>query len=592
MLDQGLIRPSTSPFSSPVLLVKKHDGSWRFCIDYRALNDKTVKDKFPVPVVDELLDELKGACFFTKLDLRSGYHQVRMHSDDVAKTAFRTHHGHFEFVVMPFGLANAPASFQVLMNDVLRPYIRRFVLVFFLRYPSLQLIVGRTLAACQNGVSAPLCQQTLRQSKCFFGKTSVAYLGHVISAEGVAMDPDKVAAVEAWPRPRTAQALRGFLGLTGYYRKFIAGYWEVASPLTGILKGDTYTWTPAANQAFSDLKRALMSAPLHQLPNFDARFVVDCNASGAGFGAILHQGDDAIAFFSRAMAPHHAKLPAYERELIGLVKAVRHWRPYLWGRSFTVRTDHWSLNKLFGYDFTVEYRPGKHNTVADALSRRDEAASLAVATLAVPSFDIFDTLRHELAADTTASAIREALAGDQAPPITSDRNPELVRLAGVKLLMSSAFHPQTDGQSEVTNRTIVMNLCCLAVDGPRSWLQWLPWAEYCYNSSYHTALRTTPFDVVCGRSPPTMIQYVPGTARVTAVDRQLRDRDQFLAEIRERLMLAQDTMKAQADKKRRDLSFNVGEWVLASFATSFCQWNHPVRLQQVGTQILWSTRPF
>ena len=157
------------------------------------------------------------------------------------------------------------------------------------------------------------------------------------------MDPAKVEAVEAWPRPTTARALRGFLGLTGYYRKFITGYGGVAAPLTTLLKREAFSWTSAAEEAFLALKRALTSAPLLQLPDFDKLFIVDCDASGAGFGAVLHQGDGAVALFSRVVAPHHAKLPAYERELIGLVKAVRHWRPYLWGRAFTVRTDHWSL---------------------------------------------------------------------------------------------------------------------------------------------------------------------------------------------------------------------------------------------------------
>jgi len=166
-----------------------------------------------------------------------------------------------------------------------------------------------------------------KRSKCFFGELSVGYLGHIISAAGVAMDPAKIEAVEAWPRPMTTRALRGFLGLTGYYRKFIAGYGGVAAPLTTLLKREAFSWTPAAEEAFLSLKRALTSAPLLQLPDFDKRFIVDRDASGAGFGAILHQGDGAVALFSRAVAPHHAKLLAYERELIGLVKAVRHWRP-------------------------------------------------------------------------------------------------------------------------------------------------------------------------------------------------------------------------------------------------------------------------
>ncbi|WVZ68636.1 hypothetical protein U9M48_017555 [Paspalum notatum var. saurae] len=449
MLAQGIIRTTTSPFSSPVLLVKKHDGSWRFCVDYRTLNDKKVKDKFPIPVVDELIDELKGARYFTKLDLRSGYHQVRMHPDDIAKTAFRTHHGHFEFLVMPFGLTNAPATFQALMNDILHAYIRRFVLVFFDDI----LIYSSSWAEHLQHVKAIL--QLLRshglflkRSKCFFGESFVAYLGHIISAARVAKDPSKVAAVEAWPRPRTARALRGFLRLTNYYRKFITGYGGVARPLTALLKGEAFSWTPEADQAFLDLKRALVSAPLLQLPDFSARFFVDCDASGSGFGAVLHQGDGAIAFFSRPVAPQHAKLPAYERELIGLVKAVRYWRPYLWGRPFTVRTDHWSLkfildqrlttipqhtwvSKLFGYDITVEHRPGKQNIVADALSRRDEEPSLAITC---SGWSTLRSLREELAFSPQALAVRAQIAAGTAPPGWTD-------VDGLLLFKGHAFVP-------------------------------------------------------------------------------------------------------------------------------------------------------
>ena len=285
LLDHGLITHSHSPFASLVLLVKKKDGSWRFCIDYRKLNSITIKNKFPMPIIEEILDELQGSKVFTKLDMRSGYHQVRMLPTDEHKTAFKTHQGHYQFKVMPFGLTNAPATFQCIMNQVLQPFLRQFVLVFLDDILIYSRSMGEHIQHIQQVLETLRTNKLyLKASKCSFAQQSLEYLGHIISDQGVSTDPEKTQVMLQWPIPTSFTELRAFLGLTGYYRKFVRNYGIIAKPLTLLLRNKQFQWTDQANTAFHNLKMAMTTTPVLALPDFQAQFTFETDACIDGIG--------------------------------------------------------------------------------------------------------------------------------------------------------------------------------------------------------------------------------------------------------------------------------------------------------------------
>lgn len=389
MLCHGIIRRSTSPFASPILLVKKKDGQWRFCVDYRQLNELSVKNKHPLPIVDELLDELAGSMYYTKLDLRSGYHQIRLADGEQYKTAFHTHQGLYEFMVMPFGLTNAPTTFQSIMNTIFEPLLRKSVLVFvddILVYsPTMDAHITHLRQVFQL---LDQHQLLVKQSKCCFASQELEYLGHIIGPRGVSTDPSKIAAVQGWAAPTNLKTFRGFLGLTGYYRKFVRNYGVIAQPLTQLLKkGVLFVWGPAQKTAFSTLKNAMSSAPVLALPDFTKSFVLETDASNSGVGAVLMQADHPIAFLSKALGPRNQTLSVYERECLAILMAIDKWRAYLQHREFLIRTDHKSVLhlsdqrlhtslqqkafvKLMGLQFRIQYKKGNTNLAADALSRQ------------------------------------------------------------------------------------------------------------------------------------------------------------------------------------------------------------------------------
>jgi hypothetical protein len=283
LLQSRVIRNNTNPFSSPVLLVRKANATWRMCMDYRALNKVTIKDKFPIPIVDELLDELWGSTVFSKLDLRYGYHQIKVIEEDISKIAFKTHEGHYEFLFMPFGLTNAPYTFQSLMNHVFNPHLRKFILVFFDDILVFSKDANTHIIHLQ--ITLDILRKNLlfaKKSKCRFGCQEVDYLGHIISQQGVKADPGKIQALVDWPFPSNIKSLRGLLGLIGYYKKFIKGYGSIAAPLISMLKKNAFTLDEATKGVFFNLKDAISHSPILALPNFTQPFFIECDASGVG----------------------------------------------------------------------------------------------------------------------------------------------------------------------------------------------------------------------------------------------------------------------------------------------------------------------
>ncbi|GJX14430.1 putative nucleotidyltransferase, ribonuclease H [Tanacetum coccineum] len=357
LLERGFIRPSVSPWGAPVLFVKKKDGSMRLCIDYRELNKITIRNRYPLPRIDDLFDQLQGAKYFSKIDLRSGYHQLRVKEQDISKTAFRTRYGHYEFLVMPFGLTNAPAVFMDLMNRVFHEFLDKFVIVFIDDI----LVFSKSKEEHEEHLRTVL--QILRQeklyakfSKCEFWLSKVAFLGHIVSAEGITMDPAKVEAITKWPRPTSVTEVRSFLGLAGYYRRFVEGFSRLALPLTKLMrKGEKFVWNEEREKSFEELKQRL-------------------------HGKV-------IAYASRQLKPYEVNYPTHDLELAAVVFALKIWRHYLYGESCDIFTDHKSLKYIFtqrelnmrqrrwlellkDYDTNIQYHPGKANVVADALSRK------------------------------------------------------------------------------------------------------------------------------------------------------------------------------------------------------------------------------
>lgn len=466
LLALGLIEPSTSPWGAPVLFVKKKDGEMRMCIDYRGLNKVTIRNSSPLPRIDECLDRLKGASYFTTLDLKSGYHQLHIQPEDMPKTAFNTRYGKFHWKVLPMGLSNSPPFFQNWMNEILKDYIDRTCLV----YLDDVCIFSKTLKEHKIHVRQVLDifakhKLVVNPKKCLFAQQQLMFLGFQVSAQGILPSPTKVAAINHWPRPTTVQQVRQFIGLSQHYRRFIPGFSTIAAPLTDLTKGvgpkkrSITAWTSNCEESFNKIKLLLTSAPVLQLPDPSLPFIIETDSSEYGVGAVLlqpsqdrvqvlsleegedlKQGDATIlvpddqlwfkrygkystwhpvAYESQKLSAAEQKFPAQERELLGIVHALRAWRCFVDGchAGYIVYSDHnpliyfrtqlkptarlvrW-ISDLEMFAPTIKYKPGTSNTVADALSRIGNASTPAFTSMEPDYlYTTWDRLPPELQSD-------------------------------------------------------------------------------------------------------------------------------------------------------------------------------------------------
>lgn len=475
MKEQGIIEPSKSPWASPVVLAPKKDGSIRFCVDYRKLNSMTTRDAYPLPRIDDTLDALQEARFVTTLDLRSGYWQVEMDKQSIEKTAFVTHKGLYEFNVMPYGLMNAPATFQRLMDIVLAGLKWQSCLVYIDDIVIYSPTFNQHLIDLKNVLQALRdANLTLKLSKCCFCRKEMKYLGHVITQEGIKPDPNLTKAVSNFPQPKTIKDVQSFLGLSGYYRRFIQNYAKIAEPLfkqLRQLKDKNYhlKWTPECTIAFETLKQKLTSAPIMSTPNFNQPFILELDACDYGLGAVLAQEYDkrkfVIAYASRTLSSAERNYGATEREALAIVWATQHFRPYLDGTTVLVRSDckalqwlkkakdvsgrlaRWAMKLSAFHIENIQYRPGAANANADSLSRNPinhtsneekltndndtttyqadihEVSALETILNVWENTNVLDDIKEEQQADSKLNPIIERLKANPSPEFNDKRQP-------------------------------------------------------------------------------------------------------------------------------------------------------------------------
>ncbi|GJR70213.1 putative reverse transcriptase domain-containing protein [Tanacetum coccineum] len=603
--DKGFIRPSSSPWGAPVLFVKKKDGSFRMCIDYRELNKLTVKNRYPLPRIDDLFDQLQGSSIYSKIDLRSGYHQLRVREQDIPKTAFRTRYGHYEFQVMPFGLTNAPAVFMDLMNRVCKPYLDKFVIVFIDDI----LIYSKDEKEHEEHLKAIL--ELLKKeklyakfSKCEFWIPKVQFLGHVIDSRGIHVDPAKIESIKDWASPKTPTEIRQFLGLAGYYRRFIEGFLKIAKSMTKLTqKGIKFDWGEKEENAFQLIKQEsiVCSAPF-LLSGRKRRLC----------GSTFHEKNNTT---------HYIRLGS-------MVFALKIWRHYLYGTKCTMFTDHKSLQHILDqkelnmrqghwlellsdYDCDIRYHLGKANVVVDALSRKEQIEPLRVRALVMTiGLDLpkrileahIEALKPEnLENKDVGSMIRKDIPKEKLEP-RADGTLCLTR-TGLEIHINFLeIIPESFGYRNKYKHCVSSRNRQLEREnypnsrGHATFLRdrfWQGMVKIChyrlsYNNSYHASIKAAPYEALYGRKCQSPVCWAEvGEAQLTGLE-LIQETTEKIVLIKQRIQAAQDRQKSYADLKRKPMEFKVGDRVMLKVSP----WKGVVRFGKRGKLNPRYVRPF
>ncbi|KAL0204378.1 hypothetical protein M9458_002396, partial [Cirrhinus mrigala] len=592
-LAKGFIRPSTSPASAGFFFVKKKDGSLRPCIDYCSLNDITVKYRYPLPLVPSALEQLRSAKYFTKLDLQSAYNLIRIKEGDEWKTAFSTTTGHYEYLVMPFGLSNSPSIFQAFINEVFRDMLHRHVIVYIddilIFSENLETHINHVRSVLQRLIANKLYAKL---PKCEFHQTKISFLGYVISAEGVTMDDQKVPSVVNWPKPHTVKDLQRFLGFANFYRRFIRNFSQIAAPLTSMTrKGPKILhWTPESNQAFQNLKERFTSAPILRHPDPEREFVVEVDASNCGVGAILSQRHGSppklfpCAYFSRKLTPAERNYDVGDRELLALKAALEEWRHWLEGAKepFLVLTDHRNLEPRtndpqdcynlspspsapwshIAIDFITDL-PSSNNyiTILTVIDRFSKACRVIPLVKLPTAWETAEVMMNQV---FRFFGIPDDIVSDRGPQFTSRVWQAFCKHLNINVSLTSGYHPQSNGQVERLNQELTRFLRTYCHQNQQDWSQYVIWAEYAQNSLRKPATGLTPFQCILGYQPP-LFPWSGEPTNLPAVDHWLRRSEKTWNKAHVHLRRAVRRTTEQADRHRRpNPVYQPGQWAWLS----------------------------